>query len=229
MALILNIDTSSSLCSICLAEDGRLLDERNELSENKHASVLTDLIGDLLKSNNVRLDDLSALAVSSGPGSYTGLRIGTAVAKGICYGLNKPLIAVSTLQGIAHRMSEILKDPAGIYIAMLDARRANVYMAIYDDKNNLLEPDNFATIGVDFYDTIAGYNVKNVYFGGSGASKVSSICINREFGTVIENLICVASNINFISYKRFIGDMSENITYFEPFYLKEFEGRMKIN
>jgi len=228
MALILNIDTSSPVCSVCLAEDGDIIEERDELSENKHASRLTDLIRDITESQKIKLSDLSAVALSSGPGSYTGLRIGTSVAKGICYGLDKPLIAVSTLQGMAHRMSAMHADPDGIYIPMIDARRADVYMAVYDSDNNVVENDAFTDLNVVFTDTLASYNVKNIYFGGLPTSKLSLICLNNYNCTLIENIICVASNINTISYKRFVDNSFENLTYFEPFYLKEFEGRMKI-
>ena len=229
MALILNIDTSSSICSVCLAEDGHVIAERNEMGDNKHASMLTSLIRELLKECNIRLGDLSAVALSSGPGSYTGLRIGASVAKGICYGLGKPLISVSTLKGLAHTMSTIHPDPNGIYIPMLDARRDDVYMAIYDADNCLLEKDSFATVDVGFADTLSRRSVKNIYFGGPGASKMDVICLNMEFGIVIENLICVASNINTISYKQHKCCIYDDITYFEPFYLKEFEGRMKVS
>jgi tRNA threonylcarbamoyladenosine biosynthesis protein TsaB len=229
MALILNIDTSSTVCSVCLAEDGKVIAERNDLSENRHASGLTTLITEMMNERGLALKDLSAVALSSGPGSYTGLRIGTSVAKGICYGLDKPLISVSTLQGLAFVMAQQFADENGIYIAMLDARRDDVYMAIYDKNNIVIEKDSFATASVVFPDILKAYNVKNVYFGGSGALKMKLICLNTEFGTVIENLICVASNINSISYNRFINGEFEDLTYFEPFYLKEFEGRMKIN
>ena len=229
MALILNIDTSSEVCSVCLAEDGHMIEERNETSENRHASMLTSQIRELMDARGLKLKDLSAVALSSGPGSYTGLRIGTSVAKGICYGLNKPLISVSTLQGISHKMAQLYPDPQGIYVSMIDARRENVYMAVYDSQNQVITQDTFATIGVDFQDILAGYNVKNVYLGGTGAGKMNLICLNNEFGTVIENLICVASNITAISYKQYINGIYADVTYFEPFYLKEFEGRMKTN
>ena len=228
MSLILNIDTSSSVCSVCLSEDGDVIEERNELSENKHASQLTTLIRDIVENQKIELRNLSAVAVSHGPGSYTGLRIGTSVAKGICYGIEKPLIAVSTLQGMAHKMSTMNPDPNGIYIPMLDARRSNVYMAIYDSDNNVIENDRFADVNVDLTDNFASYNVKNIYFGGLDTSKLPLICLNKYYCNLIENIICVASNISTISYKRFVHNVFEDLTYFEPFYLKEFEGRMKI-
>jgi len=229
MALILNIDTSSTVCSVCLAEDGILIAERNDLSENRHASQLAILIRELMEEQNIKLKDLSAVALSSGPGSYTGLRIGTSVAKGICYGLDKPLISVSTLHGLAHTMSEKYPDPNGVYIPMLDARRDDVYMAVYDKDDNIIEKDNFATVNVVLPDILTRYTVKNIYFAGSGAQKVRITEINNNFGTVIENLICIASNINAISYKRFMKGKFEDHRYFEPFYLKEFEGQMKTN
>jgi len=229
MALILNIDTSSPVCSVCLAEDGTVIAERNDLTENQHASRLTTFINELMDDQNIRLKDLSAVALSSGPGSYTGLRIGASVAKGICYGLDKPLISVSTLQGLAYVMSVTRPDPDGIYIPMLDARRNDVYMSIYDADNNIIKKDTFATVSVDFTDMLASYSVKNIYFGGSGAKKVQLTDINHKFGTIIENLICVAKNINVISYKHFVEGIFENVNYFEPFYLKEFAEQIKVN
>jgi tRNA threonylcarbamoyladenosine biosynthesis protein TsaB len=229
MALILNIDTSSSVCSVCLSEDGDVLAEHNDLAENKHASRLTTLIQEILDAQKIALRDISAVAISSGPGSYTGLRIGASVAKGICYGLDKPLISVPTLQGIASRMSLIAADKDGMYIPMLDARRNDVYMGAYNAQNHILEKDRFATVDGDLNDMLTSYNVKNIYFGGPGSFKTALICLNKDFGIVIENLICIASNINPISYKRYINGIFENVSYFEPFYLKEFEGRIKVN
>src|SRR3954465_14983363 len=131
MAFILNIDTSSPVCSVCLSEDGKVLSENNDLSGNKHASLLNTLINDVLAQSQLRLSDLSAIAISGGPGSFTGLRIGASVAQGICYGLDIPLIAIPTLMGIAHHMSVISSRPDGIFVPMIDARRDDVYMAVY--------------------------------------------------------------------------------------------------
>ena len=229
MALILNIDTSSPICSVCLAEDGNTIAERIDLSENKHASVLTILIREILDECGIKPIDLSAVALSRGPGSYTGLRISTSVAKGICYGADIPLIGVSTLRGLADSMSSSRSEENVLYVPMLDARRQDVYYAIYAVDGSVIKEDNFATVDEDFLKMAMSYNVKNVYFGGSGAIKAKLICLNMEFGTVIENLICKASNINAISYKQYLDSEFENVTYFEPNYLKEFEGRIKSN
>ena len=229
MALILNIDTSSPICSVCLAEDGTTIAERIDLTENQHASVLTILIREMLDDCGIKPTDLSAVALSRGPGSYTGLRISTSVAKGICYGADIPLIGVSTLRGLADSMSSSHPDRNALYVPMLDARRQDVYYGIYATDGDVIKEDNFATVDEDFLKMVERYNVKNIYFGGSGAIKAKIICLNMEFGTVIENLICKASNINAISYKQYIDGDFEDLTYFEPNYLKEFEGRIKSN
>lgn len=101
MPLILNIETSSPICSVCLSRDGTVIDCREDRTGNSHAKILTVFIDELFKSNNLSLSELDAVAVSAGPGSYTGLRIGTSVAKGLCYALNKPLISVPTLLALA--------------------------------------------------------------------------------------------------------------------------------
>lgn len=229
MALILNIDTTSPICSVCLAEDGTVIAERIDLTENKHASVLTILIGELMQECDAKIKDLSAVALSSGPGSYTGLRISTSVAKGICYGAGIPLISVSTLKGLAAAMSISHSVGESIYVPMLDARRQDVYWGIYDEEGRVIKEDNFVTIDENFLALVASYNVKNVYFGGSGATKMKTMCLKMEFGTVIENLICKAKNISSISYKQYLNGIYEDLTYFEPNYLKEFEGRMKFS
>jgi tRNA threonylcarbamoyladenosine biosynthesis protein TsaB len=229
MAFILNLDTSTQLCSVSIAENGITIAEKEDISENRHATQLTALINNVLADSNLSLKALCAIAISSGPGSYTGLRIGTSVAKGLCYGLDIPLIGVSTLQGLAYAMAESKADEAGIYVPMLDARNNNAYMAIYDAENNIIEKDKFTALNVALIDNLRSNYVKTIYLGGSGATKFGEACLNINFGTVIENIICRSTNINMISYKLFLNNQMNNLAQFEPFYLKEFEGRMKIN
>jgi len=228
MGIILNIDTSSEVCSACIAENGHILVENNELSGNQHASRLAGIISGLFDDIGMTVNDISAIALSGGPGSYTGLRIGASVAKGLCYGLDRPLMSVPTLRSLAAQMSTLCPDPDGIYIPMIDARRDDVFMAIYDFDNNLIRKDTFATVNSEFLDNLTCYNVKNIYFGGSGSSKVRKIASGEKFGTVIENVICLATNINMISYKFFDEKIFSDISQYEPFYLKDFEGRMKF-
>ncbi|MCW3125753.1 MAG: tsaB [Bacteroidetes bacterium] len=228
MAFILNIDTSSPVCSVCLSDQGRVVLENNDFSGNKHASILNTLIFDLLARSQLRLSDVSAIAISSGPGSYTGLRIGASVAKGICYGLGIPLIAIPTLMGIASQMSAISADVTGIFVPMIDARREDVYMAVYDHGAKILQKDSFVTIDVNLFDTFLRLYDSNIYFGGPGSYKMIKFSSNIKFGTIIENIQCVSSNISSLSYESFIKKEFVDLTYYEPFYLKEFEGRMKI-
>jgi tRNA threonylcarbamoyladenosine biosynthesis protein TsaB len=228
MAFILNIDTSSPVCSVCISQRGTVIVENSDFSGNKHASMLNTLIQDLLFKTGLKASDLSAIAISGGPGSYTGLRIGASVAKGLCYGLDIPLIAVPTLQGIAWQMSAISADDRGIFIPMIDARRDDVYMAVYNANAKILQKDTFVTIDVNLFDTFLRLYDSNIYFGGTGSYKMIKITADNKFGTIIENVQCVSSNISFLSYDRFTRKEFEDLTYYEPFYLKEFEGRMKI-
>ena len=228
MPFILNIDTSSPICSVCISDRGRVVAEKNDFSGNKHASVLNTFIEQLLNETGIKAPDLIAVAVSAGPGSYTGLRIGVSVAKGLCYGLGIPLIAIPTLKGIAWKMSAISADNKGVFVPMIDARRDDAYMAVYDNELKIVEKDSFVTIDGKLFDGFLRLYDSNIYFGGSGADKITKILSNNKFGTIIENVQCVSSNLSHLSYEYFEREAFENLTYYEPFYLKEFEGRMKI-
>ena len=228
MALILNIETSSTQCSVCLAENGQTIAEKTDMSENKHASLLTILVKETLSQAHLILNDLSAIAISSGPGSYTGLRIGTSVAKGLCYGLGVPLIAVPTLQGLAYRMAAQHPDSEGIYMPMIDARRNDVYMGIYDSNYIEIQSDSFETINNLFFEKLNVFKNRRVYIGELSYLKINKVCLNKDFGIVIENIIFEASNIKSLSYIRYAQGLYEDTAYFEPYYLKEFEGLMKI-
>jgi tRNA threonylcarbamoyladenosine biosynthesis protein TsaB len=228
MAFILNIDTSSEICSVCISDKGQVVSERDDLSGNRHASILTTLIYEVLAEAGLKMPDLSAVALSSGPGSYTGLRIGASVAKGLCYGLNIPLIAVPTLMGIARKMSDISADPMGIYIPMIDARRDDAYIAVYDASVKILQKDMFVTVDINLFDTYLRLYDSDIYFGGTASNKMIKVSSDNKFGTIIENVQCVSSNLSSLSYAFFMRREFTDLSYFEPFYLKEFEGNMKI-
>ena len=228
MAFILHIDTSSPICSVCIAEKGVLLTEKNDYSGNKHASVLNDLIETTMSDAGLRPSDLHAIALSGGPGSYTGLRIGTSLAKGLCYGLKIPLIAIPTLMGLAAAMSALTPADNAILVPMIDARRDDAYLAIYDQGLKVLQKDIFLTVDSKLFDSYLRLYDSPIYFGGSASHKMEKIFSNNKFGTIIENIQCISSNLIVLSYERYIRNEFEDLVYYEPFYLKEFEGRMKI-
>ncbi len=227
MALILNIDTSSPVCSVCIADRGQVVAHRDDLTGNQHASLLAILVRDTLHEAGLTARDLSAVALSSGPGSYTGLRIGTSLAKGLCYGLDLPLIAIPTLMGMAWQMAATMTDASGVYVPMIDARRDDAYIAVYDASLNVLEKDTFVTVDTHLYDRFLRLYDSNIYFGGTASHKMINIFSNTKFGTVIENVKCISSNISMLSYEHYQRKIFSDLTYFEPFYLKEFEGRIK--
>ena len=131
MALILNIDTSTSVCSVALARDGKMIALKENNEGLNHSVLLGTYIDEILKDNHMDAHCLDAVAISMGPGSYTGLRIGVSMAKGVCFGAGKPLIAVPTLQALALSVSERIREEA-LYCPMIDARRMEVYTAFFD-------------------------------------------------------------------------------------------------
>src|ERR1043165_468191 len=132
MALILNIETATPVCSVCIAKDGVPVDYRENTDGNAHAKMLTVFIEELMASTGITMSAIDAVAVSGGPGSYTGLRIGTSVAKGLCYSLDRPLISVSTLLALAFGISKKVNIKDAFYMPVIDARRMDVYTSIFD-------------------------------------------------------------------------------------------------
>jgi tRNA threonylcarbamoyladenosine biosynthesis protein TsaB len=223
MPYILNIDTSTTLCSVCVAKDGIVTSSLDEQGTNLHAQVLTQMIADVLAMSHISPNKLAAIALSSGPGSYTGLRIGASVAKGLCYGLDIPLIAIPTHLGVAWMMRERVGPGNHLYVAMTDARRADAYLAIYDDMLNIVEKDHFVTLDIKLSDVLSVYiSNKNIFFGGNATEKIKK-CDFWEFGTIIENIPYKSINIASLSADKLQNGDLEQLMYYEPFYLKAFE------
>lgn len=172
MALILNIDTSTSVCSVALSQEGQVsaLKENNE--GLNHSLLLGTYIDDILKENHLTVSMLDAVAVSMGPGSYTGLRIGVSMAKGLCYGASKPLIAVNTLQALAESVSKRIGEDA-LYCPMIDARRMEVYTAFYDKENHTVVDTKAEIIDENSFQEILQNRI--VYFFGNGSTKVQQV------------------------------------------------------
>ena len=219
MALILNIETSSPVCSVCLAKDGMLIDFREDLKGNSHAKILTIFIDELFSKNKISIAELDAVAVSAGPGSYTGLRIGTSVAKGLCYALNKPLIAVPTLLSLATGIQQKQNISSAYYMPVMDARRMDVYTTIFDSSLNEVRKTSCATLNEEFEKSLDGLG--NIYIGGNAANKCRQVFTLGNF-TFNEEIYCDSRNMVSISHKKYLNNEFENMAYFEPFYLKEF-------
>lgn len=217
--LILNIETSTNVCSIALSENGKILFSKSNSEGMSHAALLSVFIAEALDVIKLEEKRIDAVAVSSGPGSYTGLRIGVSTAKGLCYGFGIPLIAVSTLE-ILTAQARLLIDPKSntLFCPMIDARRMEVYAAFYNNDGLL-----FREIAADIIDDNSYINeLENheVYFFGNGAEKCKST-ITHTNAHFINDLIPLADNMISFSEKAFENKNFVDVAYFEPFYLKE--------
>lgn len=213
---ILNIETSTKNCSVSLSKNGHLVVLKELCEVNfSHAEKLTVFITDVLNKAKIELKDLTAIAIGKGPGSFTGLRIGVSSAKGLCFGLDIPLIAIPTLEILANATN--LDN--GFIIPLLDARRQEIYTAVFNKKhefvketfNHILETDSFLE-----------YLTKNkVLFLGDGSTKTKEI-IQHKNALFLENYHPSAKEMVALSYQKFLNNDFEDVAYFEPFYLKDF-------
>lgn len=225
MSLILNIETATGICSVALARDGQLLGLKESNSKNSHSSVLTLFIQEVINTAGVALSDLDAVAVSEGPGSYTGLRIGVAAAKGLCYALEKPLIGVSTLQamafGIPHHQSPNKEGEFDIlYCPMIDARRMEVFCALYDEKGNVVRETRAEIVDENSFMEYLGKN--RIIFAGDGALKCRSIFENHPNAVFSEDFQTSAKFMIPLSEEKYDQKEFDDLAYFEPYYLKDF-------
>jgi len=220
--LILQIDTSTTVCSVALSENGQTLAVIDLDEPNAHAAKLTVLIEQILSETERSMKELAAIAVSMGPGSYTGLRIGVSTAKGLCYGLDIPLIAINTLEALFFGYQEqfgLQENEA--FIPMLDARRMEVYSAIYDHKRDLVKPTSAEIIDADYYEELlTTYNRVNLF--GSGADKFDTLFDTNERVNVQLGFKDSAAFLSQLAFDKFQNKEFEDVAYFEPFYLKDF-------
>lgn len=218
MGLILNIDTSTSVCSVALARDGVEIALKESNEGLNHSVLLGTYIDEILKENDIDVHHLDAVAISMGPGSYTGLRIGVSMAKGLCFGAGKPLIAVPTLQALARSVSSQKQEDA-LYCPMIDARRMEVYTAFFDKDNNTIVDTRAEIIDEhSFADLLAKHTI---YFFGNGSEKVKNVlmhthaCFMKDVETSATHMIPISEQL--LRKQQFV-----DVAYFEPFYLKDF-------
>ncbi len=226
MSLILNIETSTNVCSVALSGDEEVFFEKTSFEGPSHAAWLGVNVEEALevtKSKGMRPD---AVAVSSGPGSYTGLRIGVSVAKGLCFGFGIPLIGIHTLDILADTAIRRNNEEDCLYCAMLDARRMEVYSAIFDSRLNTIRAAAADIIDADSY---ASFLEKGkVCLFGDGAAKCKAV-ITSPNARFIDGVYPLAVNMASLSRKAFEAGRFENVAYFEPFYLKEFQATIAKN
>lgn len=216
MALILNIETATTNCSVSLSQNGETIALKEDYNSNySHAERLHVYIKNLLEKNNVDRSQLDAIAISKGPGSYTGLRIGVSAAKGLCFSLNKPLISVSTLEALAHQV--ICSD--GVIVPMLDARRMEVYSAIFNSEYEQIRTTEAQILEQSSF---SAYLEKGkVYFIGNGVDKTKPLISNPN-AIFVENKLPSANEMSKLAYLKFKRNDIEDVAYFEPYYLKDF-------
>ena len=214
---ILNIETSTKACSVALHKNGELIVCREDVTTNfSHSEKLLKFISKLFSDAKLSLSDLDAIAVSMGPGSYTGLRIGVSTAKGLCYGLDIPLISISTLKAMSFGMA--LEIKADLYCPMIDARRMEVYSAFFDINNTEVRKIQADIIDENSYKKELE---KKVVFFGDGSEKIKEK-IKHKNAMFISNIHPSAKNMGLLSYQKFTKSLFEDLAYFEPFYLKDF-------
>ncbi len=225
MAYILNLETATYICSVSLALNGKFVDAIETREPRSHASRTTLMIEELLKKHALSFEDLSAVAVSSGPGSYTGLRIGTSMAKGLCYALDKPLIQVNTLASMAVGMSDMMvaeeSELPKLICPMIDARRMEVFQAIYTYPETTIFQNEHPKIldETSYLDVLAD---SLVYFAGTGSSKWEQLCSHQN-ARFISDFNCSAKFMSALSFNNYATEQFDPIATIQPNYLKPFQ------
>lgn len=217
MHLILSLESSTAVCSVAIHNDGMLVDSIF-ISEPRAASArLLVEANELLKKNSIKPKDLAAIAISSGPGSYTGLRISTSAAKGLCYALNLPLIAINSLGALAHEAKKTIH--ANLYCPMIDARRMEVYTMLLDENLNQVLPTEAKILSANSFEKELNSN-KTAFFG-DGSEKLKPL-INHPNAIFVGDVHPQAKELGELAFGKFKKNQFEDVANFEPMYLKEF-------
>ena len=221
MSCILHIETSTSVCSVAVSEDGKVIFDKDDRTGNNHAEALGSFVDEAMSFADSHAIPLDAVAVSGGPGSYTGLRIGVSMAKGVCYALDIPLISVSTLElmcvPVLLRYDDMEEN--ALLCPMIDARRMEVYASLYD---RALKPVRDIQADVVDSDTYRKWlDERPVYFFGNGAAKCIEI-INHPNAHLIDGIEPLAKWMMPLAEKKMLNNIHEDVAYYVPFYLKDF-------
>ncbi|MFY7908485.1 MAG: tRNA (adenosine(37)-N6)-threonylcarbamoyltransferase complex dimerization subunit type 1 TsaB [Emticicia sp.] len=235
MPIILSIETSTKACSAAIHQDGKLLSVSELYNEKSSSGMLTTLIEHVVKTASLKLQDVDAVAVAKGPGSYTGLRIGVSTAKGLCFTLEKPLIAINTLEAMAFSIYDLksgAQNPVtnnqspitNLLCPMLDARRMEVYCAVYkEDTLEVMEPTQAKIIDeTSFADLLEKHQI--IFFGDGAEKCRTTLGGNPNAVFLNQTVFPSAKSIGALATRAFEQQQFENVADFEPFYLKEFVG-----
>lgn len=218
MATILQIETATQVCSAAISRDGETIALKEEMASNIHAGSLTLFIKAAMDDAKLAFADLDAIAVSKGPGSYTGLRIGVSTAKGLCYALDKPLIAIDTLKMMADGFLKLNAGYEGLICPMLDARRMEVFTAVFDGDLANVQPTMAKIIDEQSF---AELNPAQLVFIGDGAMKCRSV-LQQANAVFVDSNFNSAANMSSLADEAYLAGQFEDVAYFEPFYLKDF-------
>lgn len=220
MSYLLHIETATKVCSVALSKNGQLVQLKEFSDVNfSHGENLTLFIQEVIDLEGVNMKDLNAVSVSSGPGSYTGLRIGVSTAKGLCYALSIPLISIDTLTSMAQ--DESIKDESKSICSMIDARRMEVFSAIFNSKGECVK-----LASPDVLDETTYAEFEPFICIGDGADKTKSIWENRSIEYADSFQISAKTQVE-LAYKKFLHQEFENVAYFEPNYIKAFHDTRK--
>ena len=219
MSIILSIETSTKTCSVAVHHQRRLLSNMDVHAEKSHSAHLGEMIVKAINFAGYSAKDLSAVAISKGPGSYTGLRIGTSTAKGLCFGLDIPLIAVNSLTAMAHYVNGF-NHQKKILCPMFDARRMEVYCQLLDHELGVIQKTEARIIDNDSYSRELSH--QSILFSGDGMDKTRAILGHHQNAEFIDHIYPKASSLGELAYEKWQKQDFENTEAFEPFYLKDF-------
>ncbi len=217
MAYILCIETATTNCSVAIAKDDKVISLKEDYdTKYSHAERLHNFIDLVVTDSGITLADLDAVAISKGPGSYTGLRIGVSAAKGLCYALDIPLISVPTLHSLALQVQQNM----GFVVPMLDARRMEVYSSVFSNNHVQIRQTEAEVLSENSF---RDYLQKGkVFFIGNGVAKFLEICEDNENAEFILNKLPSANEMATIGFSKFLNKEFEDVSYFDPYYLKDF-------
>lgn len=219
MAYLLHIESTSTVCSIAISKDDELVALKELNNGYTHAENLHVFIEQLLKETTLSSNDLNAISISSGPGSYTGLRIGFSAAKGLAYALQIPLITIDTLKALSNKVIQKTKSDV-LFCPMMDARRMEVYCAVYDNSFN--EVLHIQALVVDETGIKTFHLNKDIYFFGDGMPKTKDLLQSLPNAHFIDDVTASASSLISLAFKKYQANDFADVAYSEPNYLKEF-------